>query len=361
MKAKVKKPLNERGGKPSVNAPNDNFYNPGDLLEIIDIVNGDTIDNNSLWFKLNNGKYVWSGGVEGVVDVDIKENLNNMENEKIDQWWIDDYGIPEIWKKGITGKGVKIAIIDTGINLSHKDLNINENNCFDVSESISSFTDQNGHGTHCAGIINAINNGTGITGVAYDAEIFPIKIENDDFGGDLSLVEKAINKAIEQNVNIISISFGRPDEEKDIEESIIKAVENNIFVVVSGGNKLENENTANLMYPACYESSFSVGAIDKSRNIIPETILSEELNILAPGKDIKSTWLNNTYKLKTGTSQATPYVAGVFALALEAQKNKKGTFEISIIKELLVQTATKYKDTNYKIINPKLLINTILS
>lgn len=361
MKAKVKKPLNERGGKPSVNAPNDNYYNPGDILEIVDIVNGDTIDNNSLWFKLDNGKYVWSGGIEGVVDANTTENIDEMEEEKIDQWWINNYGIPEIWAKGITGKGVKIAIIDTGISLPHKDLNIKESNCFDVTESKYSFIDKDGHGTHCAGIINATNNGTGITGVAYDAEILPIKIDSDKHGSNIILMEDAIKLAIEKEVNIISISIGFVRETKNIENTIKMAIEKNIIIIVAGGNKLANQTKDKLKYPAVYNSCFSVGAIDKQRKIIPQTIFSESLNILAPGKDIISTWLNNSFKSETGTSQAAPFVAGVFALAIQAQKKIQNQHNVTNLNELLIQTANQYVNSNLKIINPNLLINTILS
>lgn len=338
MKARVNTYLNERTHKPSVNAPGNRYYQPGDLIEVVQIVNGDHYEGNKVWYKLDNGAYVWSGGVEG-----IEEMSSPIYTDRVfkadDFWWIKDYGIAGLWKKGLSGKGVKIAILDTGISYPHPDLNLNSDWFKDVSDSASGIKDINGHGTHCAGIIKASNNGFGITGIAYDADVYVCKIRNDDIGDDFSYLIKGIEWAISRKCDIVSISNGRPVADAKLEAAIEKAALQNILVVCAAGNKTPGYPDDHIYYPARFSKTLSVGGVDESRAPLQDSLLTGETGIFAPGHKIFSTYKDTGYEKLSGSSQATPFIAGVGALLLEYAKNKGKPCKPSDIKDIIINGA----------------------
>jgi len=264
MKAKVKKPLNERGGKPSVNAPNNNYYNPGDLLEIIDIVNGDTIDNNSLWFKLNNGKYVWSGGVEGVVDVEIEQKNENLKTS-INMQNLEIYkNLPEDIKNA-TGKGVNIAVLDTGICKTHPALKNQILNIDDNNEAVHS------HGTRVAGIIAA--NSSDFKGFAPDAKLYDFKVIRDSQSVDQGKLIHALNNIYsklsndELTIQIINMSLDADSSSfPDVKEIIDKITNIGVVIVVAAGDpespnfvsKLNNVIRVGIKKPGKYINNFEI-------------------------------------------------------------------------------------------------------
>ena len=171
---------------------------------------------------------------------------------------------PLMWNQGYTGEGVKIAILDSGC-IQHNDLknNIIGGKNFTTEGSETDYNDLNGHGTHCAGII--AGNGK-VMGVAPNSKLLILKVLEKDGNGNCQGLYDAINYAIEQKVDIISMSLGMPTDIIEIHNVVKKAIDNNICVVCACGNEGDGKSFTNeYSYPAGYNEAISVGAIDNAR------------------------------------------------------------------------------------------------
>ncbi|WP_221643013.1 S8 family serine peptidase, partial [Nostoc sp. 2RC] len=258
-------------------------------------------------------------------------------------WGADLVKAPEVWAKGYTGKGVVVAVLDTGVDRNHSDLS---NNIWKNTKEIAgngkdddgngyiddvygwnfdsnnnNTLDVNSHGTHVAGTIAGVKNGVGVTGIAYDAKIMPVKVLGDSGSGEDSGVAKGIRYAVDNGANVINLSLGGDEPNSEIESAIKYAASKGVIVVMAAGNSSGSEP----IYPARYAKNWglAVGAIDKYQDM---AYFSNEAGtttlpyVTAPGVDIYSTLPGNSYGFKDGTSMATPHVAGVIALMLSAKK-----------------------------------------
>ncbi|MGD6843112.1 S8 family serine peptidase [Bacillus infantis] len=213
--------------------------------------------------------------------------------------------------EGIDGTGVKIAVVDSGI-APHAELTIAGG--ISTVDYTSSYTDDNGHGTHVAGIIGAKRNGAGMVGVAPGSLIYAVKTINASGEGNLQDLLEGLDWAIQNHMDIVNLSLGSPAGSPAMKSMIDKASDSGILVVASAGN-----DSGPVNYPAKYESSIAVSSIDQNKNLAPYSSRGPEVDVTAPGTGIASTYLNNKYALMSGTSQAAPHAAGI--LALVKQKN----------------------------------------
>lgn len=222
---------------------------------------------------------------------------------------------PFYWQQGYKGKGIKIAVIDTGC-IKHPNLpNIIGGKNFTDEGIDSDYTDYNSHGTHCAGVIGGNGN---ILGIAPESSLLILKVLKKDGNGNAMSVINAINYAVEQKVDVISMSLGLNQMIPELHQAVKNAVANNIAVVcASGNNGDDNPNTNEVNYPAGYEEVISVGAIDMTRKNAKFTNSNQWVDCVAPGVGVVSTCTNNAYCSMDGTSMATPHVAGVVALIIE--------------------------------------------
>jgi hypothetical protein len=235
--------------------------------------------------------------------------------------------------KELTGKGVKIAILDSGI-ATHEDLEISGGISF--VDYTTDYTDDNGHGTHVAGIIGAKNNKVGIVGIAPDSKLYAVKVLDKDGIGFVSNIVSGVQWAIEQKMDIINISIGSKVSSPILKLAIDNAYKNNTIIFSSAGNYGTAVGTTNTMtFPAKYPSSIAVGAIDHLKLRASFSSTGEELELVAPGTNILSTYLKNSYVQMSGTSMATPYISGVTALLLE----RNPTTSAENIREILQQNA----------------------
>ena len=230
-----------------------------------------------------------------------------------DRWNLKELQVNSAWQNGYTGKGVKIGIIDSGI-ANHSDLAI----AGGVSFVGQSYDDDHGHGTHVAGIVGAKHNGVGVAGIAPNAEIYAIKSIKSDGFGDVVDVLKGIDWAIENQMDIINLSFGDLEYSDALYEGVVKATNRGILIVAASGNEGNASGTGNtLNYPARYEEVISVAAVNRQLNRAEFSGTGPTNDFAAPGVDIYSTYLNGQYATYNGTSMAAPHIAGVLALLKE--------------------------------------------
>ena len=247
------------------------------------------------------------------------------------------------WARTTGSEDVVVAVLDTGVDYNHEDLtenmwrrpekmapyHDNELGTIDDEDGFNAIDggdpmDDNGHGTHCAGIIGAEGeNELGIAGVNWKVQIMPLKFMNASGSGTTKDAIEAINYVIDRkkagvNVRIISASWGSTQKSRALGDVIRKAYENDILFVAAAGNSSVN-NDRQPHYPSSYDSPnvVSVAALDRNDSLASfSNYGAKSVAVAAPGVEILSTWLDNQYEEKSGTSMATPVVAGVAALIL---------------------------------------------
>lgn len=257
--------------------------------------------------------------------------------DKVD-WGLALLGVPDQWTK-TQGLGARVAVLDTGCDLNHPDLKNAIVASKDFTGSPFGVTDGQGHGTHCAGIIAARKDGTGVVGVAPECSLLVGKVLGDDGSGRSRWIVAGIDWAIAQGAEIISMSLGSAQPDPGIRAAIDRAVSKGILVICAAGNDGRPDS---VNYPARW--ALAVAAFDKNRQLAPFSSQGPEVDIAAPGVSISSTFPLNRggFATLSGTSMATPFVAGVVALAV-ASRRAIGAMPIlneAGLKTLLQNTAT---------------------
>jgi thermitase len=254
-----------------------------------------------------------NSGLIRYVEPNIKFQSHFVPN---DPYWNLQWGPRKIaadlaWNTTIGDNSLLVAVIDTGISQNHSDLISNYVPLgYDWVNNDTDPTDDNGHGTHCAGIIAAkINNNIGIAGMA-QIRIMSEKALDSSGSGDEDDLANAIIHAAQQNASIISMSWGSSYESTLIHEAIRFAYDQGVLLVASAGNNGNDIKT----YPAAYDEVISVSATKQDDGRASFSSFGDWVELAAPGVQIYSTVLNNNYGYKDGTSMACPHVAGVAAL-----------------------------------------------
>lgn len=239
------------------------------------------------------------------------------------QWSYQAVRANEAAQKGLTGKGVKVAVIDSGIS-PHPELTIAGGTS--TVDYTSSWTDDNGHGTHVAGIIGAHRNGTGIVGVAPDANLYAVKAMNEKGEGTLQDILEGIDWSIANGMDIINLSLGTEADSRMMHDMINKAYARGIMLVGAAGNDGVADGTGNTVdYPAKYDSIIAVAAIDRYLKRATFSSTGNEVEASAPGVDVLSTYTGGRYAYMSGTSQATPHIAGLLALLKQQNSALSGS------------------------------------
>lgn len=250
------------------------------------------------------------------------DNVAAIENEQkakavgqVIDWSTSAVQAQKSWQANYTGKNVKVAILDSGVS-PHPDLKITGGKSF-VSYT-ESFSDDNGHGTHVAGIVAALNNNIGTIGVAPDAELFAVKVLDSKGNGYLTDIISAIDWAITNKMDIINLSLGSLDHSPTLQYIMDKAYNSGILIVAAGGNGGNAEGTGDqVAYPAKYNSVIAVAAVNQQRTRGDFSATGSAIEFSAPGVSILSTYLNNNFATLNGTSMAAGFVTGNLALLKE--------------------------------------------
>ena len=300
-----------------------------------------------------------------LTDSDSMERLHSLPTDKPndpmlgEQWGLintgqrsgksrADIGALHAWLKKSTGsEEVVVAVLDTGVDYTHSDLvnniwlrpeslapyedkqlgTVNDEHGYNAADNNGDPMDDNGHGTHCAGIIGAEgDNGRGIAGVNWRVQIMPLKFLDGSGSGSTKDAIEAINYVIDRkkkgvNVRVISASWGSTMRSRGLEEAIKRAGEEGIlFVAAAGNSSVNSDRTPH--YPSSYPlpNVLAVAALDRFDNLASFSNYGERsVHVAAPGKEILSTWLEEDFREASGTSMATPMVSGVAALVLSVE------------------------------------------
>lgn len=225
-------------------------------------------------------------------------------------WGIDRINADLAWATS-TAAGVKVAIIDTGIDLVHPDLKDNIKGGYNAINPLKSANDDNGHGTHVAGIVGAVDNDIGVIGVGPQVNLYAIKVLNAAGSGYLSDVIEGLDWAIANRMQVVNMSLGTSADIQSFHDAIVRVNQKGITQVAAAGN-----SGGSVIYPAAYPEVIAVSATDNTDTIASWSSRGPEIDLAAPGVSIYSTYKGQTYKTLSGTSMAAPHVAGVAALVL---------------------------------------------
>jgi subtilisin len=235
-------------------------------------------------------------------------------------------GVSAMGTSSNTGSGVKVAVLDTGIDLDHSDLSVAGN----VNEirSRSSGDDDNGHGTHVAGTIAALSNSAGVVGVAPGASLYAVKVLDRGGSGSYSTVAAGIDWAVLYEMDVVNMSLSGTGYSSTLYAAVSRARDADIVQVVAAGNSGHNLDTSP-EYPAAWEGLvLTISALDVSTSTWSFPSWSNygtAVDVAGPGVNVCSTTMGGGYGQMSGTSMASPHVAGAVAVYLQGVST--ATFE----------------------------------
>lgn len=258
-------------------------------------------------------------------------------------WGVTKIEAPTAWSAS-QGTGVKVAVLDTGIDRDHLDLKNNLAGGYNTIITWRTWDDDNGHGTHVAGTIAAVDNTIGVVGVAPQVKLYGVKVLDRRGYGYLSDIIEGLDWAIKNQMQVVNLSLGGGGNDS-FHQAIQRTVAAGVVVVAAAGN-----SGGAVIYPAAYPEVIAVSATDQSDTLASWSCRGLEVDLAAPGVTINSTWNNGFYKEASGTSMATPHVTGVAALVLFTpvgswDASGDGNWQPAEVQAALEDTATDLGDS----------------
>lgn len=237
------------------------------------------------------------------------------------QWGVKRVNAPAAWPSN-QGAEVKVAIIDTGIDPNHPELKGHIAGGYNAIDKEASWADDHFHGTHVAGIVAATLDGKGVVGVAPKATLYAVKVLSKEGKGSLFTILDGIIWAAQNGIQVINMSLGAAQKMPLIQEALQMAQSAGVTIVCAAGNGDGKGGSAPVGYPAAFPECIAVSALDKSDGITKWSSRGPEVGFIAPGLQVPSTvpYSHDPSGVKaySGTSMATPHVAGLAALAIAA-------------------------------------------
>jgi len=341
MKGRVNTLLNIRTGSPRILPDNNPGYlKPNDIVTITGTLIGDNYKGNNIWYKLEDGGHVWSGGVNTGEAFDTAGKSRDI-NE-----WVKFLGLDNLAIKFSNQlKTIAITILDTGVDFGNEDLK----GCDAAAKNFlfpnRNCNDFDGHGTYCAGIIA----GTGakrIIGGASGVKLNIGKVMSSSVPGLTGLTDQVLISALEwasDLSDVISISCGIPNYSPALHSKVREISGKNKIIVSAIGNVGQ---TGSGNYPAKFSECIAVGALNNEFNISDFTIRDTKIDICVPGENIGSTLpvTKQSYGTKSGTSISTPLVASIVAF----KKLKNPTWDAEKIKSDLIGLSEKKNSNDFE-------------
>jgi subtilisin family serine protease len=279
--------------------------------------------------------------------------------EQTTPWGIEKVGATQVHSTyENTGDGINVAILDTGIDYNHPDLDENYAGGYDFVNNDEDPWDDQYHGTHCAGTVAAENNTEGVIGVAPDVNLYALKVLDSEGSGYYSYIISALEWAVENDIDVASMSLSGSSDYIYLRNACDEAYSNGVVLVAAAGNTGDDS----LRYPAAYDSVIAVSATDSNNDIADFSSIGPQVELAAPGVGVYSTipirYSSDYYSL-SGTSMATPHVTGVVALLLSADNS----LTPDEVREILHDTATdlgengKDDEYGYGLVNAYAAVN----
>jgi len=227
-------------------------------------------------------------------------------------WGVRHIRAPQAWGKS-TGLGVRVGVIDTGVDYRHPDLQQSIERGINLIYRTVPPYDDNGHGTHIAGTIAAANRMHGMIGVAPRASIHPVKAFDRNGTAFVSDIILGIDWCVRNHMHLVNMSFGMQNRSSSLLQAVTNANRSGVVVIASSGN---DGHSKEIDYPARYDDTIAVGATNRQGRVASFTNRSSAIDIYAPGDKVVSAWLGGKYREMSGTSMATSHVSGAIALLL---------------------------------------------
>ena len=270
-------------------------------------------------------------------EVDVLDCLfKEVNTNELNQWNLQSLGVDD--EKSVSpSEKVKVELLDSGVSWSD-DINVKyrENLIEDDIGINPLYEDYSQHGTGMAGVICAKDNGKGIIGVNPNVDLYSVRALDDNIQAPLSRIIQGIYWGIDNDMDIINMSFGTNTNSSLLRTAIKAAHDKGIVLVAASGNDKEK----GVQYPAAYPEVISVGSQSASGEISEFTSIDENLDVIAPGENIESTGIFGTINGSDGTSIATAQVTGIASLILEKDKSKSPDF----VKDLILKSSKKISD-----------------
>lgn len=230
-------------------------------------------------------------------------------------WGLTKLDVPHAWTT-TKGEGITVMVFDTGFSGHEDNCNEIKGPSFVVNEPDS--RDYNGHGSHVAGIIGACDNVNGVVGVAPRAKIISVKVLDKNGQATSQAILNALKYAAANKPDVVNMSLGSPNAmSSDLLYYMQQLANSGVPIIVAAGN---NGATGGILFPAKYDCTFAIGAYDIFNKVADFSAVGPEIDFVAPGVEILSTFLNGQYAIMSGTSMAAPFVTGVVALMLSHAK-----------------------------------------
>lgn len=247
--------------------------------------------------------------------VEPDTSVASMFASEVLPWGVDRVDAEQVHPTN-KGTGVKVAILDSGIDLDHPDLNVAGNVTF--VPGTPNGDDDNGHGTLVAGVVAALDNEIGVIGVAPEVALYSVKVLNSTGGGVMSVILSGIQWSVDNGMQVINMSFGGSlDWPDSLKQALDTAYNAGIVIIAGAGNGGTPDGQGNNLWsPARFEPVIAVGATDESDNRYTTSSTGWALEVMAPGVNIYSTAMGGDYGYITGTSASSPHAAGVAALMI---------------------------------------------
>ncbi|MDO8586876.1 MAG: S8 family serine peptidase [Armatimonadota bacterium] len=232
-------------------------------------------------------------------------------------WGIQRVNAPAAWSIS-AGSGVKVAVIDTGIQLDHPDLAANIAGGYNAVNPTKAASDGNGHGTHVAGTVAAVNNSIGVAGVAPQARLYSVRVLNNAGTGFLSDIIEGLDWCRSQNIRVANMSLGSSGSNQSFHDAISLAYASGIVLVAAAGNNGGGygTGTGQVDYPGAYPEVIAVSATDRNDRFAVFSSSGPAVDLAAPGVNVFSTYKGSGYATLNGTSMSTPHVTGAAAVRL---------------------------------------------
>lgn len=260
------------------------------------------------------------------------------------QWNLPSIETEKGWNSSKGSKDVIIAVVDTGVESGHPDLQGKLLKGANFVDPEAEPEDDVGHGTHVAGIIGAsVNNGEGVAGLSWYNKILPVKVLDSTGAGSTYSVAQGIIWATDHGAKVINLSLGNYAEADFLHDAIKYAYDRDVVLIAASGN----DNTDRPGYPAAYPEVFAVAATDANHNKASFSNYGGYIDVAAPGDSIASTYPGGQYAALSGTSMASPHVAALAGLIRSINPNLNNEQVMDIMRKSAVDIGNDGKDDYY--------------